>query len=88
MPLWCEMQVCRLAVDYARTCVLTDENKNNQEDANNIVVSESCDVYVWGSNSSHQLAEGNQEKILQPKLANAFYTVQQVKYSTRCLSSL
>ena len=48
-----------------------------------------CEVYVWGSNSSHQLAEGNQEKILLPKLAKMFTNVQLVntlttfvKYST------
>ena len=38
----------------------------------------SCDVYVWGSNTSHQLAEGDQEKISTPKLAKTFTNVQQV----------
>ena len=38
------------------------------------------DIYVWGSNSSHQLAEGNQEKILQPKQATIFNAVQQVEW--------
>lgn len=38
----------------------------------------SCDVYVWGSNSSHQLAEGTHDKILTPKLTHAFTSVQQV----------
>ena len=33
---------------------------------------DAIDVYVWGSNSTHQLAEGNQEKILSPKLSAAF----------------
>ncbi|KAL4227433.1 putative E3 ubiquitin-protein ligase herc1 [Mactra antiquata] len=31
-----------------------------------------CDVYVWGSNSTHQLAEGSEEKILSPKLSTTF----------------
>lgn len=35
-------------------------------------------VYVWGSNSSHQLAEGTLEKILQPKLAQGFSDAQMV----------
>lgn len=39
---------------------------------------EKSEVYVWGSNSSHQLAEGLQEKILMPKLTRSFTNVQQV----------
>ena len=39
---------------------------------------EECEVYVWGSNNSHQLAEGSQEKILAPKLTSSFSYVQQV----------
>lgn len=35
-------------------------------------------VYVWGSNSSNQLAEGNQEKILTPKIASVFTQCHQV----------
>lgn len=42
------------------------------------MVSETCEVYVWGSNSSHQLVEGTQEKILQPKLAVSFSDAQTV----------
>ena len=58
------------------TCESPDENRNTTEV--NIGGLTQSDVYVWGSNSSHQLAEGNQEKIMQPKLANAFETIQQV----------
>ncbi len=54
-----------------------DENKNSEENSNT-VSQDSCDVYVWGSNSSHQLAAGSQEKVLAPKLAPAFTNVQQV----------
>lgn len=42
--------------------------------------SQHTDVYVWGSNSSHQLAEGNQEKILSPKLTSVFADCQQVSF--------
>ncbi len=47
-----------------------------------------CDVYVWGSNSSHQLAEGNVEKILTPKRAAAFSNVQQVRVFTAKLHQM
>ena len=36
------------------------------------------EAYLWGSNSSHQLAEGTQEKILAPKLTTSFQDVQKV----------
>ncbi|MPC81501.1 putative E3 ubiquitin-protein ligase HERC1 [Portunus trituberculatus] len=61
-----------LACEYARTCI-GDSCEEVATDNN-----ESCDVYVWGSNSSHQLAEGTQDKILAPKLTHAFSSVQQV----------
>ena len=41
-----------------------------------------CDVFVWGSNSSHQLAEGSHDKIMLPKQATAFENVQMVP--TQC----
>lgn len=37
-----------------------------------------CDVFVWGSNSSHQLAEDKAEKIPFPKKSTAFMNVRQV----------
>lgn len=49
------------------------------------VSEKTCEVYVWGSNSSHQLAEGNQEKILLPKLAKMFTNVQQVNNLSVCV---
>nr|XP_053648639.1 probable E3 ubiquitin-protein ligase HERC1 isoform X6 [Cherax quadricarinatus] len=66
-----------LACEYARTCIgdSCDEVTENNE---------SCDVYVWGSNSSHQLAEGTQDKILAPKLTHAFNSVQQVEAGQYC----
>lgn len=44
----------------------------------NTNASSGCDVYVWGSNTSDQLAEGSLEKILTPKIASAFGECQQV----------
>ncbi|KAK7116135.1 hypothetical protein V1264_001871 [Littorina saxatilis] len=43
-----------------------------------------CEVYVWGSNNSHQLAEGSQEKILSPKLTSSFGSVQQIEAGQFC----
>ena len=38
----------------------------------------SCDVFAWGSNSSHQLAEPGSEKVLTPKKADSFANTQLV----------
>ena len=68
-----------MASDYSRTCVSPDSIQTGESP----LVSETCEVYVWGSNSSHQLVEGTQEKILQPKLAPSFadaQTVSEVQY--------
>lgn len=71
-----------MAAEYASTCMSPDENKNsctvNSNSYKPVLPTSVCDVYVWGSNSSHQLAEGNQEKILTPKLGSSFTDVQQV----------
>ncbi|XP_033633807.1 probable E3 ubiquitin-protein ligase HERC1 isoform X2 [Asterias rubens] len=72
-------EVSRLAMEYARTCVCPSERR-----LNNISVSENSEVYVWGSNSSHQLAEGSQEKIIQPKLTGLFAQSQQVEAGQYC----
>lgn len=74
-PLFVFSQVCRMASDYSRTCVSPDSIQTGETP----VVSETCEVYVWGSNSSHQLVEGTQEKILQPKLASSFADAQTVR---------
>ena len=73
----------KLATDYAHLCVSPDENKNSEQ--SQCLGAETAEVYVWGSNSSYQLAEGNQEKILQPKLATAFSNVQQVGDRMACM---
>ena len=67
-----------MASDYSRTCVSPDSIQTGEAP----VVSETCEVYVWGSNSSHQLVEGTQEKILQPKLAASFADAQTVRGSS------
>lgn len=73
-------EVCRMASDYSRTCVSPDSIQTGETP----MVSESCEVYVWGSNSSHQLVEGTQEKILQPKLAPSFADAQTIEAGQYC----
>ncbi|XP_077870271.1 putative E3 ubiquitin-protein ligase HERC1 [Saccoglossus kowalevskii] len=76
-------EVCKLASEYAKTCISPDENKNCSKENSNIV-SENCEVFVWGSNSSHQLAEGSQEKILQPKMAPSFSNAVVIESGQYC----
>ena len=64
-----------MASDYSRTCASPDSLQSGEAP----MLSETCEVYVWGSNSSHQLVEGTQEKILQPKLAPSFADAQTVR---------
>ncbi|KAG8440199.1 hypothetical protein GDO86_006116 [Hymenochirus boettgeri] len=73
-------EVCQMASDYSRTCASPDSIQAGE----NPVVSETCEVYVWGSNSSHQLVEGTQEKILQPKLAPCFSDAQTIEAGQYC----
>ncbi|XP_061657060.1 probable E3 ubiquitin-protein ligase HERC1 isoform X5 [Syngnathoides biaculeatus] len=50
-----------------------------------------CDavvVYVWGSNSSHQLAEGTLEKILLPKPTQGFSDAQMIEAGQYCTFSV
>uniref|UniRef100_A0A4W2I6J6 HECT and RLD domain containing E3 ubiquitin protein ligase family member 1 n=1 Tax=Bos indicus x Bos taurus TaxID=30522 RepID=A0A4W2I6J6_BOBOX len=73
-------EVCRMASDYSRTCASPDSIQTGDTP----IVSETCEVYVWGSNSSHQLVEGTQEKILQPKLAPSFSDAQTIEAGQYC----
>lgn len=73
-------EVCRMASDYSRTCASPDSIQTGDAP----IVSETCEVYVWGSNSSHLLVEGTQEKILQPKLAPSFSDVQMIEAGQYC----
>lgn len=72
-----------LAKDYESKCAmprLAPDTKSPRKTPTRTTPSFSgCDVYVWGSNSSHQLAEGSTDKITIPKLANAFENVQMVE---------
>ncbi|XP_041057144.1 probable E3 ubiquitin-protein ligase HERC1 isoform X1 [Carcharodon carcharias] len=70
----CE-EICRLALD----CLCSTSSQNSQSRD-----SETSTVYVWGSNSSHQLAEGTLEKILQPKLAHGFANAQTIEAGQYC----
>ncbi|XP_046401290.1 probable E3 ubiquitin-protein ligase HERC1 isoform X2 [Ischnura elegans] len=73
-------ELVNLALEYMYSCVGPD--KTDLQNVN--TSSEKCDVYVWGSNSSQQLAEGSQEKIMIPKLAKAFVDVYQVEAGQYC----
>ncbi|XP_043933675.1 probable E3 ubiquitin-protein ligase HERC1 isoform X2 [Protopterus annectens] len=73
-------EVCRMASDYSRTCASPDSIQTGDTP----LVTETCEVYVWGSNSSHQLVEGTQEKLLQPKLAPSFADAQTIEAGQYC----
>lgn len=64
-------QICNLA-SYCLCSCSTDAACTGTE-------SDAVMVYVWGSNSSHQLAEGTLEKILLPKLTQGFSDAQMVQ---------
>uniref|UniRef100_A0A3P8RHY9 HECT and RLD domain containing E3 ubiquitin protein ligase family member 1 n=1 Tax=Amphiprion percula TaxID=161767 RepID=A0A3P8RHY9_AMPPE len=61
-------EVCRMASDYSRTCVSPDSIPTGEA----------------SRNSSHQLVEGTQEKILQPKLAASFADAQTIEAGQYC----
>lgn len=74
---YCLMEVLvSLALDYIGMCSGTGSLSCESD----VIPFERSDVYVWGSNSSHQLAEGSQEKILLPIKSNIFNQVQQVNF--------
>ncbi|XP_055489136.1 LOW QUALITY PROTEIN: probable E3 ubiquitin-protein ligase HERC1 [Leucoraja erinacea] len=68
-------EICNLALD----CLCSTSSHNSQSHD-----SETSAVYVWGSNSSHQLAEGTLEKILQPKLAHGFANAKTIEAGQYC----
>lgn len=71
----CLMEVlASMAIDYGGACSAVESSTSDSE----LGVFEKSDVYVWGSNSSHQLAEGSHEKILLPIKSKIFSQVQQV----------
>lgn len=72
-------EVCNLASYCLCTC-----NSDVVQSADNDTVM----VYVWGSNSSHQLAEGTLEKILLPKLTQGFSDAQMIEAGQYCTFSV
>lgn len=67
-------ELVKMALDHESTC--TKPVKNESENIH--ALAEKSEAYIWGSNSSHQLAEGAVEKIIVPTLSNAFAQAQQV----------
>ncbi|XP_051773057.1 probable E3 ubiquitin-protein ligase HERC1 isoform X4 [Ctenopharyngodon idella] len=74
-------EICTLASNCLCSCSTGSSSSSGSE--NDAVM-----VYVWGSNSSHQLAEGTLEKILQPKLAQGFSDAQMIEAGQYCTFSV
>ncbi|XP_065100040.1 probable E3 ubiquitin-protein ligase HERC1 isoform X2 [Paramisgurnus dabryanus] len=74
-------EICTLASNCLCSCSAGSSPSTGSE--NDVVM-----VYVWGSNSSHQLAEGTLEKILQPKLAQGFSDAQMIEAGQYCTFSV
>uniref|UniRef100_A0A8C7IFA5 HECT-type E3 ubiquitin transferase n=1 Tax=Oncorhynchus kisutch TaxID=8019 RepID=A0A8C7IFA5_ONCKI len=74
-------EICNLASNCLCSCSAGSASPGGVE--NDAVM-----VYVWGSNSSHQLAEGTLEKILQPKLAQGFSDAQMIEAGQYCTFSV
>ncbi|XP_034457870.1 probable E3 ubiquitin-protein ligase HERC1 isoform X1 [Hippoglossus hippoglossus] len=73
-------EICNLA-SYCLCSCSTDAASPGTE-------SDMVMVYVWGSNSSHQLAEGTLEKILLPKLTQGFSDAQMIEAGQYCTFSV
>ncbi|KAJ8286644.1 hypothetical protein GJAV_G00041500 [Gymnothorax javanicus] len=73
-------EICNLASNCLCSCSAGSATPGVESDA--------VLVYVWGSNSSHQLAEGTLEKILQPKLAQGFSDAQMIEAGQYCTFSV
>ncbi|XP_072518712.1 probable E3 ubiquitin-protein ligase HERC1 isoform X2 [Salminus brasiliensis] len=73
-------EICALASNCLCSCSVGSSSPGSEGDA--------VKVYVWGSNSSHQLAEGTLEKILQPKLAQGFSDAQMIEAGQYCTFSV
>ena len=73
----CPLQVAKLAQDHAEFAQICSPFSGCGGSGVSSP-SGNDEVFVWGSNSSHQLAEGGVDKILAPKLASSFGSAQQV----------
>ena len=69
-----------MAADYVSSCASSGGEIRSDEPTSDgpVIGNRSCEVYAWGSNSSHQLAEGAQEKLTSPKQATAFLDIVEV----------
>ncbi|XP_052393189.1 probable E3 ubiquitin-protein ligase HERC1 isoform X2 [Carassius gibelio] len=74
-------EICSLASNCLCSCSASSSSSSGSE-------IDAVMVYVWGSNSSHQLAEGTLEKILQPKLAQGFSDAQMIEAGQYCTFSV
>ncbi|KAF7696652.1 hypothetical protein HF521_005070 [Silurus meridionalis] len=74
-------EICSLASSCLSSCSTGTSCPGSEADA-------LVKVFVWGSNSSHQLAEGTLEKILQPKLAQGFSDAQVIEAGQYCTFSV
>nr|XP_015798394.2 probable E3 ubiquitin-protein ligase HERC1 isoform X1 [Nothobranchius furzeri] len=73
-------EICNLASNCLCSCSTDAVSPCTESDA--------VMVYVWGSNSSHQLAEGTLEKILLPKLTQGFSDAQMIEAGQYCTFSV
>ncbi|XP_074547318.1 putative E3 ubiquitin-protein ligase HERC1 isoform X2 [Halichoeres trimaculatus] len=73
-------EICNLA-SYC-LCSCSTDTASPDTDSDTVM------VYVWGSNSSHQLAEGTLEKILLPKLTQGFSDAQMIEAGQYCTFSV
>lgn len=74
-------------VSMSVNCSNTFSNSEAATDDSSLPVPEVNEVYVWGSNSSHQLAEGGLEKINLPKKSLIFGQAQQVSDFCRVVTA-
>ena len=65
-----------LALEYANNHSLLNEGKPDSRKEKDTL--QQCEAYVWGSNSSHQLGEQLQDKVMSCKKSRAFDKAYQV----------
>uniref|UniRef100_A0A672ZPM8 Hect domain and RLD 7 n=1 Tax=Sphaeramia orbicularis TaxID=375764 RepID=A0A672ZPM8_9TELE len=73
---------------HAALCLFEEVRHSGATDIPPGTENDAVMVYVWGSNSSHQLAEGTLEKILLPKLTQGFSDAQMIEAGQYCTFSV
>ena len=68
----------------SRKCKVRENNKTGSFYPKPMVGIQKMEAYLWGSNSSHQLAEGAREKFLAPKLTHSFNDVLKLEAGQYC----